>query len=53
MTGLTADIFHLDKVGKIIPGFSADLVILDPEVILDTATFEYPTNLAKGSCMLL
>jgi N-acyl-D-amino-acid deacylase len=42
MTSLPADIFGLSERGRIAVGQYADLVLFDPETIVDTATYERP-----------
>lgn len=48
MTSLPASRFGLTERGRIEKGFRADLVLFDPETILDTATFEKPAQAAQG-----
>lgn len=48
MTSLPAQIFRLHNRGLIKEGFSADLVLFDPEKFRDTATFAEPHRLAEG-----
>lgn len=48
MTLMTARRFGLDKRGLIREGFAADLVLFDPEKIIDTATFSDPVRAAEG-----
>ncbi|MGA2249222.1 N-acyl-D-amino-acid deacylase family protein [Terracidiphilus sp.] len=48
MTGLPAQRFNLHKRGLIRENFHADLVLFDPETILDTATFTDPVRPAQG-----
>ena len=48
MTGLPAQRFNLHKRGLIREDFHADLVLFNPETILDTATFTDPIRPAIG-----
>ncbi len=48
MTGLPADEFGLVERGLLQPGYFADLVVFDPETVLDRATFEEPQQPAAG-----
>ncbi len=48
MTGLTASRFGLAGRGIIAQGAFADLVVFDPVTIADAATFDAPTERAKG-----
>jgi N-acyl-D-amino-acid deacylase len=48
MTGLPAAKLRLSKRGLIREGYYADLVIFDPEKILDLATFNEPTKFPIG-----
>jgi N-acyl-D-amino-acid deacylase len=48
MTGLPAQQFRLQKRGLVKVGFSADLVLFDPETIRDTATFSNSISVAEG-----
>ena len=48
MTGLPAARFDLARRGLVAPGYSADLVIFDPERVADTATFARPKVPAAG-----
>ncbi len=48
MTGMPAERFGLSKRGLIREGYCADLVLFDPEKIIDTATFADPIRTAKG-----
>lgn len=48
MTGLSAKTFNLNERGLVREGFCADLVLFDPDVIEDVATFEDPIQPARG-----
>ena len=48
MTGLTARNFALKERGEIKIGNYADLVLFDPETIIDRASFEQPAQLCDG-----
>ena len=48
MTGMPAQRFGLEDRGLIRQGYWADLVLFDPEKIVDTATFTDPVRPAEG-----
>ena len=48
MTGLTADKFGLCDRGRITVGAYADLVLFDPDTIIDRASFEEPAQFCDG-----
>jgi N-acyl-D-amino-acid deacylase len=48
MTGMPAEKFGLPQRGRIREGYYADLVLFDPEKIIDKATFSDPTRPAVG-----
>ena len=48
MTSFPARRFKLGKRGLIAPGYAADLVVFDPEKIMDTATYEDPKHFPVG-----
>lgn len=52
-TGLPAEILGLPQRGFVKAGYAADLVVFDPETLLDTATFEKPHQYATGVRYLL
>jgi N-acyl-D-amino-acid deacylase len=52
MTGLPAQRFGLAKRGLVREGFAADLVLFDPESVIDTSTFADPTQPARGILMV-
>lgn len=47
-TSLTAETFQIEKRGRIQKGFYADIIIFQPEAVEPMATFEEPTEYAKG-----
>jgi N-acyl-D-amino-acid deacylase len=48
MTSLPAALFGLAERGTLTPGAYADLVVFDPETIVDTATYERPYQYPRG-----
>lgn len=48
MTGLSAKQFGLNKRGLVKPGYFADLVLFDPDRIIDKASFSEPKQVASG-----
>ncbi len=48
MTGMPAQRFGLAQRGLIREGFAADLVLFDPDKVIDTATFADPVRPAEG-----
>jgi N-acyl-D-amino-acid deacylase len=48
MTGFPARKFGLTDRGEIRPGAFADLVLFDPETIIDRGTFEDPNQYPDG-----
>ena len=48
MTSLPAERFGFANRGRIQEGFYADLVLFDPETVLDTATYSNPVRSASG-----
>jgi len=48
LTSLPADNLKLDWRGRLEKGYYADIVIFDPETIIDHATFEKPHQYATG-----
>ena len=48
LTSLPAETLGLERRGRLAPGSFADVVVFDPEEIIDRATFEKPHQLAEG-----
>jgi len=48
MTGLSARRFGLAQRGEVHVGWHADLVLFDPELVRDAATFDQPQQVAEG-----
>lgn len=48
MTGLSAEQFGLPGRGRLHPGHYADVVVFDPETVIDRATFSEPTLRPEG-----
>jgi N-acyl-D-amino-acid deacylase len=48
LTSLPADNLGLDRRGRLLPGYYADVVVFDPSTIQDHATFERPHQFATG-----
>jgi N-acyl-D-amino-acid deacylase len=48
LTSLPAENLKLDRRGKLEKGYCADIVIFDPQTIIDHATFEEPHQYATG-----
>jgi N-acyl-D-aspartate/D-glutamate deacylase len=48
MTGLSASRLGLTDRGVLRPGAFADIVVFDPETIIDTATYEQPKTFPEG-----
>ena len=47
-TSLAADRLRLADRGRVAPGMAADLVVFDPNSVIDTATFEDPRRFPSG-----
>lgn len=48
LTGRAAARLRLTDRGLVRPGYAADLVLLDPETVADTATYDHPRQPAAG-----
>ena len=48
MTGMPAARFGLVDRGALAPGMAADVVVFDPDTVIDNATFEAPRRLPTG-----
>ena len=48
LSGLPASNLKLDKRGSLTEGYFADVVVFDPDLIIGTATFQKPHQLATG-----
>ena len=53
MTGLAAQTFRLRERGTVAVGNFADLVVFDPETIIDRATYQDPKQPAEGIALVL
>jgi N-acyl-D-amino-acid deacylase len=52
MTGLPARVFKLEGRGTIAEGAYADLVVFDPQTIIDRATYDDPKQYSAGVDMV-
>ncbi len=48
MTGRPASVFGIKNRGLLREGYRADVVVFDPETVIDTATYEAPKQYPKG-----
>ena len=53
MTSLSAQRFGLKDRGRLVAGAFADIVVFDPDKIMDRATFEQPATPAAGISLVL
>lgn len=47
-TGLTADIYRLDRRGYLKPGYHADVLVFDPDAYAPRADYLHPSELSVG-----
>ena len=47
-SGLTADMFHLDRRGYLKPGYFADVLVFDPKSYKPKADYVHPAVLSEG-----
>jgi N-acyl-D-amino-acid deacylase len=48
LTSLPASNLNIERRGALAPGFYADVVVFDPEAIIDHATFAEPHQYSSG-----
>jgi N-acyl-D-aspartate/D-glutamate deacylase len=48
MTSVAAATFGLEARGQVREGYWADLVLFDPQTVLDTATYDDPKQMPQG-----
>jgi N-acyl-D-amino-acid deacylase len=48
MTAKTAEVFGLSERGRVAVGYCADLVVFDPQTVLDRGTFINPRQYPDG-----
>lgn len=54
MTSLPASIVGIEGLGRLLPGYKADLVVFEPGTVIDTATFEDPIRTPLGvECVIV
>ena len=53
MTSLAAETFHIEGRGRLLPGYSADVVVFDPSSIKDTASYDEPFRSPEGVIYVL
>jgi len=54
MTGLSARRFGFEERGELREGYHADVTVFDPLTVADLATFEHPTQPARGiECVIV
>ncbi|MBQ7640747.1 MAG: D-aminoacylase [Bacteroidales bacterium] len=52
-TGLVADTYGIGKRGYLRKGYWADIIVFDPEMVTDHATYEEPQRLSTGFTMVM
>lgn len=53
MAGMPARRLGLKDRGLLRPGYRADLILFDPDVVIDRAEFQYPDRLSEGILLTL
>jgi N-acyl-D-amino-acid deacylase len=53
MTSLPAQVFGLSDRGEVRPGYWADLVLFDPDTVIDTATYDDPKREPEGISLVV
>ena len=53
MTSLPAKVFGMQERGQIKSGYWADLVMFDPQIVKDNATYDEPKTPPKGISMVV
>ena len=53
LSGLPAEVYGLEGIGRLVPGYWADITLYDPARIKDTATYAEPRRLAEGIGLVL
>lgn len=53
MTSLSAQTFGLAERGEVRPGYWADLVLFDPDTVIDTATYDDPKREPAGITLVV
>lgn len=53
MTSLPADTFGFSRKGRLLPGMDADILVFNPETVIDRSTFENPFQPPEGIELLL
>ncbi|WP_298300725.1 D-aminoacylase [Hydrotalea sp.] len=48
MTSLPAQKFHLQNRGLLLPGYAADIIVFNPNTVIDKATYDKPHQYSEG-----